>query len=339
MILLTGGAGYIGSHICTVLLDAGLDVVVADNLSNANKASLERVQSICKRSLIFRHVDIRDEKAVHDILCACGVTAVVHLAGLKAVGDSNLQPIAYYENNVVGTMRLLSAMKVAQVKTLVFSSSATVYGIPTYLPLDEKHPLGPTNPYGRTKFFIEEILKDLYRSDNDWRIGILRYFNPVGAHESGLIGEDPLGIPNNLLPFVAQVAIGKREKLRIWGNNYDTPDGTGIRDFIHVIDLAFGHLAILGHLKQPGLLTVNLGTGNGWSVLDVIRAFEAASGRHIPYEIAERRTGDVASCYADPSLAEQALSWRSSRSLKQMCEDHWRWQLQNPHGYRRAQGE
>jgi UDP-glucose 4-epimerase len=332
MILLTGGAGYIGSHVCIALLDAGLDVVAVDNLSNSNKASLERVQSICGRSLVFRHADIRNEDAIYEILRAFGVTAVIHLAGLKAVGDSSVRPMTYYENNVLGTMRLVSAMKRAKAKTLVFSSSATVYGIPAYLPLDEKHPLGPTNPYGRTKFFIEEMLRDLYRSDDDWRIVILRYFNPVGAHESGLVGEDPLGVPNNLLPFVAQVAIGKREKVLIWGNNYDTPDGTGIRDFI--VDLASGHLSALRHLRQPGVLTVNLGTGNGSSVLEVIRTFEAVSGRWIPYEIAERRAGDVAICYADPTLAKEALSWKSARSLAQMCADHWRWQLKNPNGYR-----
>jgi UDP-glucose 4-epimerase len=318
------------------LLDAELDVVVVDNLSNSNKASLERVQSMCGRSLVFRQADIRNEEVIYEILRAWGVTAVIHLAGLKAVGDSTLRPMTYYENNVLGTLRLVSAMKKAKVKTLVFSSSATVYGIPTYLPLDEKHPLGPTNPYGRTKFFIEEMLKDLYRSDDDWRIGILRYFNPVGAHESGLIGEDPVGVPNNLLPFVAQVAIGKREKLLIWGNDYDTPDGTGIRDFIHVVDLASGHLSVLSHLKQPGLLTVNLGTGNGSCVLEVIRTFEAVSGRSVPYEIGERRAGDVAICYADSTLAGEALGWKSSRSLPQMCADHWRWQLKNPAGYRRS---
>jgi UDP-glucose 4-epimerase len=337
MIMLTGGAGYIGSHVCVALLNAGLDVVAVDNLSNSSKASLERVQSICGRSLVFRHADIRDEKAIYEILRACGVTAVIHLAGLKAVGDSNVRPMTYYENNVFGTMRLVSAMKKAKVKTLVFSSSATVYGIPTCLPLDEKHPLGPTNPYGRTKFFIEEMLKDLYRSDEDWRIGILRYFNPVGAHESGLIGEDPLGVPNNLVPFVAQVAIGKREKLRIWGNDYDTPDGTGIRDFIHVVDLASGHLSALRHLRQPGLLTANLGTGQGNSVLEVIRTFEAVSGRSVPYEIGGRRAGDVAICYADPTFSKEALGWKSARSLAQMCADHWRWQLKNPNGYRGAE--
>jgi UDP-glucose 4-epimerase len=252
------------------------------------------VQSICGRPLVFRHADIRNEEAIYEVLRSCDVPAVTHLAGLKAVGDSNVQPLTYYENNVLGTMRLVSAMKRAKVKTLVFSSSATVYDRPTYLPLDEKHPLGPTNPYGRTKFFIEEMLNDLYGAEDDWRISILRYFNPVGAHESGLIGEDPLGVPNNLLPYVAQVAIGRREKLTIWGNDYDTPDGTGIRDFIHIVDLASGHLSALSHLKQPGVLALNLGTGAGSSVLEVIRTFEAVSGRSIPYSTGERRAGDVA---------------------------------------------
>ncbi|MBR1213962.1 UDP-glucose 4-epimerase GalE [Bradyrhizobium sp. JYMT SZCCT0180] len=339
MILLTGGAGYIGSHVCIALMEAGLDVVVVDNLSNSNKASLQRVQSICGRSLVFRHADIRNEEAIYEILRSCGVTAVIHLAGLKAVGDSNVRPMTYYENNVLGTMRLLSAMKRANVKSLVFSSSATVYGVPSYLPLDEKHPLGPTNPYGRTKFFIEEMLRDLYSSDDEWRIGILRYFNPVGAHESGLVGEDPLGVPSNLLPFVAQVAIGRREKLLVWGNDYDTPDGTGIRDFIHVVDLASGHLSALRHLQRPGVLTVNLGTGSGSSVLEVIRTFEAVSGRSIRYEIGARRAGDVATCYGDPTFAKEELGWKSARSLEQMCADHWRWQLQNPNGYRAIEPE
>ena len=334
MILVTGGAGYIGSHVCIALLDAGLDVVAVDNLSNSTRASLDRVQSISGRSLVFRHADIRDEEVIGDILRDFGVTAVIHLAGLKAVGDSNVRPMTYYENNVLGTMRLVLAMKTANVKTLVFSSSATVYGIPRYLPIDERHPLGPTNPYGRTKLVIEQMLKDLYRSDDSWRIANLRYFNPAGAHESGLIGEDPLGVPSNLLPFVAQVAIGRREKLRIWGGDYDTPDGTGVRDFIHVVDLAAGHLSALRQLRQPGLLTVNLGTGYGHSVLDVVRTFEAASGRPVPYEIVERRAGDVAVCYADPTFAKDALSWTSTRSLQQMCADHWRWQLQNPNGFR-----
>ncbi|MCK1543939.1 UDP-glucose 4-epimerase GalE [Bradyrhizobium sp. 160] len=338
MILLTGGAGYIGSHVCVALLNAGLEVVVVDNLSNSNRAALERAQYISGRSLDFRHVDMRNEETIYEILRRCGVAAVIHLAGLKAVGESNLRPMTYYENNVMGTMRLVSAMKRAKVKTLVFSSSATVYGRPTYLPLDEKHPLGPTNPYGRTKFFIEEMLRDLYRADDDWRIGILRYFNPVGAHDSGLIGEDPLGTPDNLVPFVAQVAIGRRERLLIWGDDYDTPDGTGVRDFIHVVDLASGHLSVLRQLAQPGVLTVNLGTGYGSSVLDVIRTFETVSGRRVRYEIGPRRAGDVATCYADPTLARDVLGWTSARSLAQMCADHWRWQMKNPDGYPRVGG-
>jgi UDP-glucose 4-epimerase len=334
MILLTGGAGYIGSHIAVALLDAGLDVVVVDNLCNSNSASLERVRAVCGRSIVFRHADICNEAAIYEILRAHDVTAVIHLAGLKAVGESSAQPITYYENNVVGTMRLVSAMTRAAVKALVFSSSATVYGTPAYLPLDEKHPVAPINPYGRTKYFIEEMLKDLHGSDQDWRIAILRYFNPVGAHESGLIGEDPLGIPNNLLPIVAQVAIGRRAKLHVWGNDYDTPDGTGIRDFIHVVDLASGHLSALSQLRQPGVLTVNLGTGSGSSVMEVVQTFEAVSGRPVPYVIDQRRVGDVAICYADPTLAKNLLGWTSKRSLTQMCADHWHWQMQNPNGYR-----
>ncbi|KRP85251.1 UDP-glucose 4-epimerase [Bradyrhizobium pachyrhizi] len=334
MILLTGGAGYIGSHIAVALLDAGLDVVAVDNLSNSNSASLERIRAICGRSVIFRHADIRNEEAIYQILRAHDVTAVIHLAGLKAVGESSAQPITYYDNNVVGTMRLVSAMTRASVKTLVFSSSATVYGTPAYLPLDEKHPVAPINPYGRTKYFIEEILKDLHESDKDWRIAILRYFNPVGAHESGLIGEDPLDVPNNLLPIVAQVAIGRRPTVHVWGNDYDTPDGTGIRDFIHVVDLASGHLSALSQLRQPGLLTVNLGTGSGSSVIDVIRTFKEVSGRPVPYVIDQRRVGDVAICYADPTLAKNLLGWTSTRSLTQMCADHWHFQMKNPNGYR-----
>ena len=261
--LLTGGAGFIGSHVCIALLEAGLDVIVVDNLSNSSEVSLERVRSICGRSPAFRRLDIRNEQAVFEILRASGVTAVVHLAGLKAVTELTADPMAYYDNNVLGTMRLVSAMKRANVKTLVFSSSATVYGVPTCLPLHEKHPLSPTNPYGHTKAFIEQMLRDLHQSDNGWRIAILRYFNPVGAHESGAVGEDPIGIPNNLLPYVAQVAIGKREKLVICGNDYDTPDGTGIRDFIHVVDLASGHLSALSHLRRSRCAHPQSGNGRG----------------------------------------------------------------------------
>ncbi|MFC0242573.1 UDP-glucose 4-epimerase GalE [Rhodopseudomonas telluris] len=333
MILLTGGAGYIGSHVAVALLDAGLDVVVLDNLSHSNSASLERVQSICGRPVHFRQADIRDEEAVYDVLTTYGVTAVIHLAGLKAVGESNEQPLSYYDNNVIGSMRLLSAMQRSGVRTIVFSSSATVYGAPSYLPLDESHSLAPTNPYGRTKLFVEEILRDVHAAGGDWRICILRYFNPVGAHESGLIGEDPLGVPNNLMPFVAQVAVGRRDKLTVWGSDYPTPDGTGVRDFIHVCDLAEGHLGALRQLSEPGILTLNLGTGEGSSVLQVIRTFEAVSGCRVPYEIGERRTGDVAVCYADPSLAKSVMGWTSTRSLLQMCADHCRWQSMNPAGY------
>lgn len=337
-IMVTGGAGYIGSHVCVALLEAGHEVVAVDNLSNASEASLDRVGAICSRRPVFRRTDIRDEGALHDIMMAHDVGAVVHLAGLKAVGESVAQPLLYYDNNVNGTLRLISAMRRADVRTLVFSSSATVYGVPAYLPLDEAHPLAPTNPYGRTKLIVERMLEDLQGSDDPrgsdgWRIGVLRYFNPAGAHESGLIGEHPLGVPNNLLPFVAQVAVGRRDRLTVWGSDYPTADGTGVRDFIHVVDLAAGHLSALRHLDRPGLFTFNLGTGEGASVLDVVRTFEAVSGRRIPYEFAGRRPGDVAVCFADPGLAAETLGWRSTRTLEQMCADHWRWQANNPTGY------
>ena len=271
--------------------------------------------------------------AVETALRQYGCKAVIHFAGLKAVGESVEKPLLYYENNVGGTFTLLQAMKAADVKTIVFSSSATVYGEPQKLPLSEDHPLSCTNPYGRTKLMIEDILRDLYRAEPDWRIGILRYFNPVGAHESGLIGEDPRGIPNNLMPFVAQVAIGRLQKLNVWGNDYPTPDGTGVRDYIHVVDLAKGHLKALECLTEPQCLTVNLGTGSGYSVLDVVNAFEKASGRKIAYTFAPRRAGDVAACYADPELAERLLGWKAQRDIATMCEDHWRWQINNPEGY------
>jgi len=336
MILVTGGAGYVGSHICVALLDAGFDVVAVDNLSNSNRASLDRVQSLCGRPLHFRHLDVRDEGAVYDALRTHGVDAVIHLAGLKAIAASCRDPLNYYRNNVQGTMHLVSAMKKAGVRTLLFSSSATVYGTPQFLPLDETHPLQPANPYGRTKYLSEELLHDMHQSDPDWKIGILRYFNPVGAHESGVIGEDPLGAPDNLLPFVAQVALGRRDRLIIWGNDYETHDGTGVRDFVHVVDVASGHLSALSRLRPGELLTVNLGTGAGASVLDVIRTFETVSGRRVPYIFGHRRAGDVAACYADPTLAGQRLGWKATRSLLQMCEDHWRWQAKNPNGYRAA---
>lgn len=336
MIFVTGGAGYIGSHTCVELLNAGHTVTVFDNLSNSQPEALQRVERITGKSVHFIEGDIRDQAALTAALQASQPTAVIHFAGLKAVGESVAQPLHYYDNNVVGTLCLLRAMQAAAVKTLVFSSSATVYGDPQRLPLTEDHPLSATNPYGQTKLVIENMLRDLYRSDAAWRIAILRYFNPVGAHASGLIGEDPQGVPNNLLPYVAQVAVGRRDCLNVWGNDYPTPDGTGVRDYIHVVDLALGHLAALDQLdKAPQCLTVNLGTGTGYSVLDMVRAFSAASGRPIAYQFSPRRAGDVAACYADPALAQQRLGWRAERDLATMCADAWRWQSNNPNGYSR----
>ncbi len=337
MILVTGGAGYIGSHTCVELLNAGSDVTVFDNFSNSHPEALTRVQRITGKFLRLIRGDCRDRAALVAALRESGATAVIHFAGFKAVGESVQQPLAYYDNNVVGSLRLLEAMGECGVRQLVFSSSATVYGDPQRLPLTEDHPLSGTNPYGRTKLMVEDILRDLQRSDASWRVGILRYFNPVGAHVSGLIGEDPQGTPNNLLPFVAQVAVGRREHLNVWGNDYPTPDGTGVRDYIHVVDLALGHLKALEALDRweakRGCLTVNLGTGNGYSVLEIVRAFEAASGRPVPYKIAPRRSGDVAACYADPNQAVQSLGWRAARGLDEMCADAWRWQSTNPKGY------
>jgi UDP-glucose 4-epimerase len=334
MILVTGGAGYIGSHTCVELLTAGMEVTVFDNFCNSSPEALSRVERIAgKRPRLVRG-DVRDRSAVMAALRESGAEAVVHFAGLKAVGESVAQPLAYYDNNVVGTLRLLEAMTDAGVKTLVFSSSATVYGDPQRLPLTEDHPLSATNPYGYSKLMIETILRDVHRSDPSWRLGILRYFNPVGAHSSGLIGEDPQGIPNNLMPFVAQVAIGRREFLNIWGDDYATPDGTGVRDYIHVVDLALGHIKALSRLGDSAeLLTVNLGTGTGYSVLDMVKAFEKASARKIPYQIAARRPGDIAACYADPGLAHALLGWQAERGLDSMCADAWRWQNMNPDGY------
>ena len=334
MIFVTGGAGYIGSHTCLELLEAGHDVTVFDNLCNSQRESLERVQRITGKTLQFVQGDIRDGAALVSALRASGATAVIHFAGLKAVGESVANPLAYYDNNVVGTVRLLEAMVECGVKTLVFSSSATVYGDPQRLPLTEDHPVSTTNPYGQTKLVIEGMLRDLFQSDATWRVAILRYFNPVGAHASGLIGEDPQGTPNNLLPFVAQVAVGRREFLNVWGNDYETPDGTGVRDYIHVVDLALGHLAALQRLqKEPQCRAVTRGTGVGYSVMDMVRAFEHASGRTVPVRFAPRRAGDIASCYADPTLAWQLLGWRAQRDLASMCADTWGWQSQNPTGY------
>ncbi|HVG01345.1 MAG TPA: UDP-glucose 4-epimerase GalE [Nitrospira sp.] len=337
MILVTGGAGYIGSHTCVELLNAGLEVTVFDNFSNSHPESLARVQRITGKPIRLIRGDCRDRGALVSALRESGATAVIHFAGLKSVGESVQQPLAYYDNNVVGSLRLLEAMGECQVKLLVFSSSATVYGEPQKLPLTEDHPLSATNPYGQTKLMVEEILRDLRRSDASWRIGILRYFNPVGAHASGLIGEDPRGVPNNLLPYVGQVAVGRREYLNVWGQDYPTPDGTGVRDYIHVVDLALGHLkaleALARHDDLTDCMTVNLGTGNGYSVLDIVRAFEAASGKPVPYKVAARRPGDVASCYADPGQAIALLGWRAERGLTAMCADAWRWQSANPKGY------
>ncbi|PTR15102.1 UDP-galactose 4-epimerase [Nitrosospira sp. Nsp2] len=341
-ILVTGGAGYIGSHTCVELLNAGFEVVVFDNLCNSRPEALARVQRITGKQLRLIKGDCRDRVALSTALRDSRATSVIHFAGLKAVGESVTQPLTYYDNNVVGTLRLLEAMGDQGVQKLVFSSSATVYGDPQRLPLTEDHPLSATNPYGRSKLMVEEILRDLYRSDSSWRLAILRYFNPVGAHASGLIGEDPLGTPDNLMPFVAQVAVGRRDALNVWGNDYPTPDGTGVRDYIHVVDLALGHLKALQALdattdstgqQSTGCFTVNLGTGTGYSVLDMVHAFEKASGRRVPYRIAPRRSGDIASCYADPKLAHDLLGWRAERGLEQMCADAWRWQSANPNGY------
>ena len=327
-ILVTGGAGYIGSHTCVVLLQAGWDVVVVDNLCNSSPQALDRVQEIAGRSLSFHQVDIRDQAALERILAQERPQAVIHFAGLKAVGESVEKPLEYYDNNVAGTLTLLFALRAAGVKTLVFSSSATVYGEPKTMPITEDFPLSATNPYGRSKLMIEEILGDLHRAEPDWRIARLRYFNPVGAHESGLIGEDPQGIPNNLMPYIAQVAIGRREFLKVFGDDYPTPDGTGVRDYIHVMDLADGHAAALDYLEaaRGAMLTVNLGTGRGYSVLEMAEAFERASGRPVPYRFAPRRPGDIAQCWADPGLALQLLGWRAKRGLDAMCADAWRWQ-------------
>jgi len=334
--LVTGGAGYIGAHTCVVLLQAGWNVVVVDNLCNSSPQALDRVQEIAGRSLSFHQVDIRDQAALERILAQERPQAVIHFAGLKAVGESVGKPLEYYDNNVAGTLALLFALRTAGVKTLVFSSSATVYGEPKTMPITEDFPLSATNPYGRSKLMIEEILRDLVRSDPTWKVALLRYFNPVGAHPSGRIGEDPQGIPNNLMPYIAQVAVDRRSHLQVFGGDYPTPDGTGVRDYIHVMDLAAGHLAALRALSTwtgAAPLTVNLGAGRGYSVLEMVRAFAAASGRPVPYEIVARRPGDIAACWADPTLAERLLGWKAELGIERMCEDTWRWQRLNPSGY------
>jgi UDP-glucose 4-epimerase len=334
MIFVTGGAGYIGSHTCIELLAAGFEIAVFDNFSNSKPESLRRVEQISGRSFRIFDGDIRDKTALTRALSQSGAKAVIHFAGLKAVGESVEKPLDYFDNNVSGTVCLLQAMSQAGIKTIVFSSSATVYGEPQQLPVPEDHPLSATNPYGRTKLMIEEILRDLYVSDAQWRIAILRYFNPIGAHSSGLIGEDPKGIPNNLMPFVAQVAAGRRKELQVWGNDYATPDGTGVRDFIHVVDLALGHVKALQYLaQQSGCSEINLGTGRGYSVLELVRAFEKASGKTVAYKFGPRRAGDIAASYASPQKALRLLHWQASRDLDAMCVDTWRWQTRNPEGY------
>jgi len=333
-ILVTGGAGYIGSHTCLELLNAGHQVIVVDNLSNSKETSLIRVQELTGKKLVFHQVDLLDKPTLEKVFAAQPIDAVIHFAGLKAVGESVEIPLSYYHNNITGTINLCEVMKNNQVTTLVFSSSATVYGDPQTVPIKEDFPLGPTNPYGRSKLMIEEILRDLHRAEQQWSIALLRYFNPVGAHESGLIGEDPNGIPNNLLPYISQVAVGKLEKLAVFGNDYPTPDGTGVRDYIHVVDLASGHLQALEKLSAgPGILTYNLGTGQGYSVLEMIHAFEKSSGQKVPYEIGGRRAGDIATCYADSSRARDELGWTASRGIEAMTTDAWRWQKNNPDGY------
>ena len=334
-VLVTGGAGYIGSHMCVELLQAGYQVVVLDNLSNSSARSLQAVQRITQKSLKFVEADLRDSAKLEVLFRAHDISAVLHFAGLKAVGESVAKPMLYYDNNVNGTLRLVEAMTAAGVKTLVFSSSATVYGMPETVPIDECFPTAPINPYGRTKLQVEEILQDLHVADPKWRISLLRYFNPVGAHPSGEIGEDPNDIPNNLMPYIAQVAVGHLPCLNVFGGDYATADGTGVRDYIHVVDLARGHLQALKYLAQsPGVGIHNLGTGRGYSVLEVISGFERACGREIPYRIVERRPGDAAQSYADPSKANRELGWEATMDIDQMCADSWRWQMGHPNGYR-----
>ncbi len=333
-ILVTGGAGYIGSHTNVELLEAGYDVIVLDNLSNSQYTAIERVEEITGRKIEFIQADLRDKEATAAVFDRHSIDAVIHFAGLKAVGESVHIPIPYYQNNIGGTLNLLEAMNDSGIRNLVFSSSATVYGEPARLPITEDFPVSATNPYGRSKLIIEEMLADVYVSDPSWNIARLRYFNPVGAHESGRIGESPNDIPNNLMPYISQVAVGRLEKLSVFGDDYPTHDGTGVRDYIHVVDLARGHIKALEKLAQdPGLVTYNLGTGQGYSVLDMVRAFEKASGRRIAYKIAPRREGDIATCYADPGLAARELGWKAEKGIEEMCADTWRWQQQNPDGY------
>ncbi len=335
-VLVTGGAGYIGSHTVLELLSDDQDVVIIDNLSNSSEESLRRVEQITGKKPHFYAIDLLDRVKVEEVFDAHDISSVIHFAGYKAVGESVQKPVMYYDNNINSTLILCEVMAERRVKKLVFSSSATVYGDPASVPITEDFPLSATNPYGRTKLFIEYILCDLHRADNTWSIALLRYFNPVGAHKSGLIGEDPNGLPNNLMPFVSQVAVGKLPQLSVFGDDYPTPDGTGVRDYIHVVDLAIGHLKALEKLdnSDSGVFIYNLGTGKGSSVLEMIKAFEVASGKPVPYKIQDRRPGDIAECYANPAKAEQELGWKAERGIKEMCEDGWRWQSNNPSGYK-----
>lgn len=333
-ILVTGGAGYIGSHTCLELLQADYPVIVVDNLSNSKVESLKRIQELSGKTLVFHKVDLLDKDALDNVFRKHEIEAVLHFAGLKAVGESVLEPLRYYHNNITGTLNLCEVMGAHNVKNVVFSSSATVYGDPHAVPVLEDFPLSATNPYGRTKLVIEDIFRDLHRSDESWNAVLLRYFNPVGAHPSGRIGEDPYGIPNNLVPYIAQVAVGKHPYVRVFGNDYPTPDGTGVRDYIHVVDLAMGHLRALEILdSNPGVVAYNLGTGQGYSVLEMIRAFERACGKEVPYKIVPRRPGDIAASYADPSKANRELGWSTQLGIDEMCADVWRWQSGNPNGY------
>ena len=332
-ILVTGGSGYIGSHTVLELLNKNYEVVVVDNFSNSSFESIRRVQKITGKTVIFYEADIRDEGKMDEILSAHKIDAVIHFAAFKAVGESCRMPLKYYENNISGTVSLLKVLDKHGVKKIIFSSSATVYGDPERLPLDENCRLSTTNPYGSTKLMMEGIMQDLWKADNAWNIILLRYFNPVGAHESGLIGEDPKGIPNNLMPFVAQVASGKLACINVFGNNYDTPDGTGVRDYIHVVDLALGHIAAIENCNDSGVHIYNLGTGRGYSVLEMIHAFEKACGKTLPYKICERRPGDIASCYAAPDKAKAELKWEATHGIEEMCASQWKWQSGNPKGY------
>lgn len=335
-ILVTGGAGYIGSHTCVELLNLGYEVVVVDNLCNSSEESLNRVEKITGKKPVFYKADLLDREALEDIFSKETVDAVIHFAGLKAVGESVAKPLEYYHNNITGTLVLCDVMRNHGVKNIIFSSSATVYGDPAFVPITEECPKGQiTNPYGQTKGMLEQILTDLHTADPEWSVILLRYFNPVGAHKSGLIGEDPAGIPNNLTPYITQVAVGKLKEVGVFGNDYDTPDGTGVRDYIHVVDLAMGHVKALAKLQEENKVRIyNLGTGYGYSVLQMIQAFSKACGKEIPYSIKPRRPGDIATCYADPALAKKELGWEAERGLEEMCEDGWRWQSNNPNGYR-----